>query len=145
MITGIISLIFDYFILKYVGYYIDSVIIFPMFTFIFLLSSLYFNKDIKVILLIFYLYLIITGIVFLPLLILFINNIVKRKNDIDNYLITISISLILYDLLFYLFLSLNNISLLINKIIVTIPINILYSLIIYYVLKKNYGKYKLLW
>ena len=145
MITGIISLIFDYFILKYIGYYIDSVIIFPMFTFIFLLSSLYFNKDIKVILLIFYLYLIITGIVFLPLLILFINNIVKRKNDIDNYLITISISLILYDLLFYLFLSLNNISLLINKIIVTIPINILYSLIIYYVLKKNYGKYKLLW
>ena len=144
MITGIISLIFDYFILKYAGYYIDSVIIFPMFTFIFLLSSLYFNKDIKVILLIFYLYLIITGIVFLPLLILFINNIVKRKNDIDNYLITISISLILYDLLFYLFLSLNNISLLINKIIVTIPINILYSLIIYYVLKKNYGKYKLL-
>ena len=44
MIIGIISILLDYLILNYFNYYIDSVIIFPMFTFIYLLELLYLKR-----------------------------------------------------------------------------------------------------
>ena len=98
MITGIISLILDYFFLNNVGYYIDNVIVFPMFTLVFLLSSIFFNKDIKIILLIFFFNIIINGTLFITLLILLINYYLKDKKNNEFYLITICMSLILYDL-----------------------------------------------
>lgn len=143
MIIGIISLLLDYLILNYLNYYIDSVIIFPMFTFIYILGLLYFKKINILFYFLLLLYISITGIIFLPCFIIFINNIVYNKNTLASYIIYTLYSLLLYDFLFYLFLSKTDIRLLINKIIVTIPINLLYALIIYYVLKRIKYKYKL--
>lgn len=137
MILGLLSLFLDYLLLNVFNYEIGNVLIFPMFSLVFLISSIYFKLDIKKVIIIYLLYTLITGILFLPLLILLIP--IKR----NNYLLTISLSLVLYDLLFFLLLPLNNINLLIDKIIITIPINILYSLFIFHVLNNKNNKYKL--
>ena len=141
MILGILSLFLDYLLLNYFNYYIGNIIAYPMFTLVFLLSSIYFNRKRFCF---FFLYSFINGIIFLPLLIMFLNYIIIFKKSFDLYILKITCSLILYDILLFAFLSLNNIYLLIYKILVTIPINILYSIIIYYVLKTKYQKYKLL-
>lgn len=137
MILGLLSLFLDYLLLNVFNYEIGNVLIFPMFSLVFLISSIYFKLDIKKVIIIYLLYTLITGVLFLPLLILLIP--IKR----NNYLLTISLSLVLYDLLFFLLLPLNNINLLIDKIIITIPINILYSLFIFHVLNNKNNKYKL--
>lgn len=137
MILGLLSLFLDFLLLNVFNYEIGNVLIFPMFSLVFLISSIYFKLDIKKVIIIYLLYTLITGVLFLPLLILLIP--IKR----NNYLLTISLSLVLYDLLFFLLLPLNNINLLIDKIIITIPINILYSLFIFHVLNNKNNKYKL--
>ena len=143
MIIGIISFLIDYLILNNFDYYIGNIIIFPMFSLVYIISYLYLKNKYNVFF--FLLYIFINGIIFLPLFIIFLNSFIKSKT---SYFLTIIVSLIIHDFMFYLFLSINDITLLINKIIVTIPINLLYALIIYhinYVLKDKKNKYKLVW
>ena len=141
MIIGIISILLDILFLNIYNYEIGNIIFFPMFSLVFLISSIYFKLDFKKILIIYILYSLITGLIFLPFLIIFVNYINSYKKD--NYILTIVLSLVLYDLLFFLFMHLSKIELLIDKFIITIPINIIYSMFIFYVLNKNHNKYTL--
>lgn len=144
MIIGIISIYLDLFVLNISNYYIDNSIIFPMFTIVFFISAIHFKVSILKLLIIYLLYSSVLGIFYLPLLIIFIDITFLNK----SYYSSIIISLLLYDFYFYLFLQLNNVFFLVNKIIITIPINVLYSYIIYnlfIVLKNKNNKYKLVY
>ena len=145
MIIGFLSILLDYFILNTFNYNVLNTIIFPMFSLVFLLSLIYFNCNKKLILFFFLLYSFICGIIFLPLLICFINYIVNKKRSNNNYFLLISLSLIAYDSLLFILLPISDIRLLLDKIIITIPINLLYSLFLYYyyVLTNKKKKYKL--
>ena len=141
MILGFVSIALDLIFLNFYNYEIGNILFFPMFSLVYLISSIYFKIDLKKVFIIYIFYSLITGIIFLPLFIIFINYIYKLKNN--NYLLTIFLSISLYDLIFFLFMHLSNINLLIDKYIITIPINIIYSLFIFYVLNKKNNKYKL--
>lgn len=137
MILGIMSLVIDLLILNIIG----NNIVFPMFSFIFLISSMYLNIDFKKIIVIYIIYSCIIGILYLPLLILFLNYLYKDL----SYFKRIILSLLLYDLMFFIILGISNINIFLDKIIITMPINLIYSFFIYYffVLKSNKTKYKL--
>ena len=144
MIIGFLSFALDLIVLSKINYYVENVIIFPMFSLVFLLSIIYYNYDKRIIFFFFLLYSSITGIIFLPLLLCFIVLLHNKNNNLNSYLLLIIESLIIYDLSFYLFLSINDINLLIDKFIFTIPINVCYSLFLYYyVLNRKNSKYKL--
>ncbi len=132
MILGILSIILDLFLLNIFNYHVDNVIFFPMFSLVFLICLTTIKYNYKIIIIIYMLFSLINGIIFLPLLIIFINYSINSNNTINNYLLRMLLLLILYDFLFFSFLSLSNYFLLINKLIVSIPINILYSFIVYY-------------
>ena len=132
MIIGFLSISLDIILLNIFNYQIDNIIIFPMFTLVFIINLILFKQDLKKVLLMLFLYIFLNGLVFLPLFIILLSSLLKKDVSLNNNLLIVIVLLIIYDLLFYLFLGMSNISLLINKIIVTIPVNILYSSIIYY-------------
>ena len=145
MIIGFLSIILDFSFLYFFNYYVGNTIVFPMFSLIFLLSLLFFNYNKKIFLLFFLLNSFICGIIFLPLLICFLFFIIDKKINKNNYLLLICISIITYDIFFFLLLSISDIRLLIDKIIISIPINMVYSLFLYnyFVLINKKSKYKL--
>lgn len=132
MIIGFLSISLDIILLNIFNYQIDNIIIFPMFTLVFIINLILFKQDLKKVLLMLFLYTFLNGLVFLPLFIILLSSLLKKDVSLNNNLLIVIVLLIIYDLLFYLFLGLTDIFLLINKIIVTIPVNILYSSIIYY-------------
>ena len=119
---GILSLLLDIF------YFNTS-----MFTVTYLINLLYFKKSINYFLIIIFLYISISGVVFLNVFyftfLYYIFN--YRKN---NYFLSIVFSLFIY---YFLFLNFHN-------ILLSLPINILYSIFLYFVLKSKKTKYKLL-
>ena len=130
MIIGILTFIFDI----------------QLFSLIFLLSLIYFNYDKRIVILSFFLYSCFIGLVFLPLLLCFFCYKVKKQKSLTNYLLLICELIILFDVIFYLFLPLSNIFLLIRKLVITLPINIIYAILIYSyfsVLNDKKTKYKL--
>ena len=122
MILGIMSLVFDLLFFNYFNYQVNNIALFPMFSLVFILK----NKNIKSLFIIFILYSSLIGIIYLPLVILLINYYLTKNDLIKNDFLRIIILLILYDLILFLFLNLFDLSLLINKIFITIPINSLY-------------------
>ena len=132
MILGLLSIILDYTFFNIFNYQVDNVFLFPMFTLVFLISSIIINVNIKKIITIYIFYSFLNGVIFLPLFIIYITFIVKQNNSLNNYLLCVISLLIIYDYIFFLCLSLSSYELLINKLIVSLPINIFYSLIIYY-------------
>ena len=132
MIIGFLSISLDIILLNIFNYQIDNIIIFPIFTLLFIINLILFKQDLKKVLLMLFLYTFLNGLVFLPLFITLLSSLLKKDVSLNNNLLIVIVLLIIYDLLFYLFLGLTDIFLLINKIIVTIPVNILYSSIIYY-------------
>lgn len=157
MIFGILSIILDILLLNFVNYTTDSIFIFPMFTITYVLTHLYFRKDIKLLLIIFLIYCSVIGVFYLPFAFLLIEYYYiskdKKNFNIRDFLMKILYGLLLYDSLFFIIIHLfdiNNytLSLLIYKIIFTIPLNIFYGFILYFinsVLKKKKIKYKLVW
>lgn len=155
MILGIISILLDVLLLNFIYFQLGKILIFPMFTITFLISSIYFRYDMKKLLIVLVIYSSIIGVIYLPLmffLIVYYQIHKDKKNfNLKNYLLKISYSLILYDFLYFVilyFFKINSytFSLLIYKIILSIPLSILYSLLLYYinsVLKKKKNKYKL--
>ena len=137
MIIGILSLVLDTFILNITNYCVNNTIIFPMFSLVFLLSLIYYNYDIKVIAFFLILYSCINGILYLPLLICILSLLNKKEKSLNNYLLLMTFYLITYDLLFYLLLSVSDYKLLIDKIVVSLPINVLYSYFLFNVLNNK--------
>ena len=130
MIIGILTFIFDI----------------QLFSLIFLLSLIFFNYDKRIVILFFFLYSCFIGLVFLPLFLCFFCYKVKKQKSLTNYLLLICELIILFDVIFYLFLPLSNIFLLIRKLVITLPINIIYAILIYSyfsVLNDKKTKYKL--
>ncbi len=157
MIISLISFILDLMILNLTKYNHGVMLMFPMFTVVYLLSSIYFRKDYLINYFTLSLYFSLTGLLIYPLFFYLFEFYFIRKDlknfNIKDYLLKILSALILFDSLFFLLrelpvLNSYKFSLLFNKIIITIPINILYSIIIFYinkVLKKQKKKYKLVW
>lgn len=155
MIISLISFILDIVILNITKYNHEVMLIFPMFTIVSLLSSIYFRKDKLINYFTLSLYFSLTGLFVYPIFFYLLELYIIRKDlknfNIKNYLLKIMTSLIVFDSLFFLLTKIPritsyNISLLFNKIVITLPINILYSVILFYinkVLKKNNKKYKL--
>lgn len=142
MILGFFSLLFDLLFLNFFPYLINTALIFPMFSFVYIVSRLYFNKDIKYTIFLIFLVMSIYGYLFYIIFSLFFFYFIfKEKNKyFRNYYFSIMFFLVFYD--FFLVL-LNNINILfyLYKLIVTIPINVFYSLFLYKVL--NNKKYNI--
>lgn len=155
MIISIISFTLDLIILNLVNYNHGTMLIFPMFTIVSLLSSIYFRKDRLINYFTLSLYICLTGLFIYPIFFYLIAFYLIRKDlryfNLKDYLLKIIYILILFDLLLFLFsefryLNYYKISLLINKIAITVPINTIYMVILFYinkVLKRNKNKYKL--
>lgn len=155
MIISIISFALDLLILNIINYNHGSTLIFPMFTIVSLLSSIYFRKDRLINYFTLSLYMCLTGLVIYPVAFYLIALYIIRKDlknfNFNDYLKKLTYTLVLFDLLFFLFskfryLNYYNTSLLINKIAISIPINIIYSIILFSinkVLKRHKNKYKL--
>ena len=142
MILGFFSLLFDLLFLNFFPYLINTALIFPMFSLVYIVSRLYFNKDIKFTIFLIFLVMSIYGYLFYIIFSLFFFYFIfKEKNKyFRNYYFSIMFFLVFYD--FFLVL-LNNINILfyLYKLIVTIPINVFYSLFLYKVL--NNKKYNI--
>ena len=142
MILGFFSLLFDLLFLNFFPYLINTALIFPMFSLVYIVSRLYFNKDIKYTIFLIFLVMSIYGYLFYIIFSLFFFYFIfKEKNKyFRNYYFSIMFFLVFYD--FFLVL-LNNINILfyLYKLIVTIPINVFYSLFLYKVL--NNKKYNI--
>lgn len=154
MILGIISIILDLLLLNFINFNITSIVIYPMFTITYVISSIYFKKNIKNTLLIFLLYCSFLGVFYLPLAYFLIEYyyIHKDKKNFNkkDFLLKVCYGLILYDLLFYLVVYLFEInyyslSILVYKILFTLPLSSLYALLFFRlnVLKNKKLKYKL--
>ena len=155
MILGVTSFIIDLIVLNIINYNQYNIFIFPMFTLVSLIYSIYYRKKLKEVIFILILYMSLIGIVFLPLL-FFIIDYFYIKRDRENYnlkdfIIKLNISLLIFDLLFFLISNLTNINMykmniLVLKIFVTLPINTIYILLVFLfksVLKTIVKKYKL--
>lgn len=155
MILGVTSFIIDLIVLNIINYNQYNIFIFPMFTLVSLIYSIYYRKKLKEVIFILILYMSLIGIVFLPLL-FFIIDYFYIKRDRENYnlkdfIIKLNISLLIFDLLFFLISNLTNINMykmniLVLKIFVTLPINTIYILLVFLfksVLKTIIKKYKL--
>lgn len=155
MIISLISFILDVVILNFTNYNHQVMLIFPMFTIVSLLSSIYFRKDKLINYFTLFLYFSLTGLFVYPIFFYLLELYIIKKDlknfNIKNYLLKIMSSLIVFDSLFFLLTKIPritpyNISLLFNKIVITLPINILYSVTLFYinkVLKQQKKKYKL--
>ena len=135
MILGFFSLLFDLLFLNFFPYLINTALIFPMFSLVYIVSRLYFNKDIKYTIFLIFLVMSIYGYLFYIIFSLFFFYFIfKEKNKyLRNYYFSIMFFLVLLNninILFYLY-----------KLIVTIPINVFYSLFLYKVL--NNKKYNI--
>ena len=155
MILGVTSFIIDLIVLNIINYNQYNIFIFPMFTLVSLIYSIYYRKKLKEVIFILILYMSLIGIVFLPLL-FFIIDYFYIKRDRENYnlkdfIIKLNVSLLIFDLLFFLISNLTNINMykmniLVLKIFVTLPINTIYILLVFLfksVLKTIVKKYKL--
>ena len=141
IVIGFISLILDYILLN-ISYF--RFFFFPMFSLVFLVNSIIYKRDFIVITTILVLYSVLSGIIFPSITILILTNYLINKKNINYYLVII-IFLTLYDFLLYLsstYNVINNIYWFIQKVYITIPINLLYSYILI-VLNKKINKYKL--
>ena len=143
MITiGIISVILDYILLNISTF---RLLFFPMFSLAFLISSIVFKLDIKITLIILVIYSLLSGLIFYNItILLLIYYLINKKTY--NYYLLILLSLILYDIFLYLLTTtniINNLNILIYKVFITLPINLLYSCILL-VLNKKINKYKLI-
>ena len=134
ILTVLLDLVFS----NYLNYNLSNISIFPMFTITYVIYELLVNKDIKNIIISTVLYSMITGILYINLLFILIITQIKTK----NYLLTTLISLIIYDLLFFMLINKYSLNYLVIKIARTIPINMLYFLLLYSS-KNNEKKYKL--
>ena len=146
MILGVTSFIIDLIVLNIINYNQYNIFIFPMFTLVSLIYSIYYRKKLKEVIFILILYMSLIGIVFLPLL-FFIIDYFYIKRDRENYnlkdfIIKLNISLLIFDLLFFLISNLTNINMykmniLVLKIFVTLPINTIYILLVF-LFKNNF-------
>lgn len=155
MIISVISFALDLIVLNLTNYNHGMMLIFPMFTIVSLLSSIYFRKYCLINYFTLSLYFSLTGLFIYPLFFYLFEFYFIRKDlnkfNLKDYLLKITQALIIFDSLFFLLrelpvLNSYKLSLLFNKIVITIPINILYSIIVFYinkVLKKEKKKYKL--
>lgn len=152
MLWGLFSVITDLLVLNILNSYtIGKTIIFPMFSLIFVISSIYFKKNIKTILLILIIYMSILGIFYYILafflaIYYYIDN--GREINLKDYIKKTIICLFMYDFLFFLILyninlDINLIKIFIFKEYISIPINLFYSYFLFSVLKRNKMKYKL--
>ena len=141
MILGLFSILLDFFILNVFNYQINDSIIFPMFSLVFIISYLNIKNNIIILLI----YSSLVGLLYLPLSIFLLNNYLYKNKIINNYYLRVTLLLFLFDFLLYFYLSVNDISLLIYKEFITIPINILYAFFIkriYLSSKRKKIKYK---
>ena len=137
MIIGIISLIIDLLYFNIFNYNQYNSIIFPMFLITSLISSLYLRKSSIPILL---LSIMFTGLVFYPILFYLLDYLYIKKDiknfNLKDYLIKLCISLLLFDLILFLLtnyqsIGIYTINLFVLKMFITIPINLLYGIIIF--------------
>ena len=141
MILGFFSFLFDLLFLNFFPYLIGSSLFFPMFTLLYIVSRIYFNKDIKYTLIIVILIMSVYGYFFYIVFSLCFFYLVFNDNKyFKKYFFSMLFYLLFYD--FFLVL-LNNINIMfyLYKLIITIPINIFYSFFLYRVL--NNKKYNI--
>ena len=141
MIIGIISLFLDLLLLNKLNYVRYSSLVFPMFTFVYIISRIYLKKDNRITIFFSVLLMSIYGyffyIIFIYLIAYMISSKKGKRIKYKYFILTI---LFLYDFIIFILINDSIISL-INKIIITIPMNIVYSNIIYSVL--NNKKYNI--
>ena len=147
---GILSFIFDLSFLNIFNYSQKSTLVFPMFTITYILTSLYFRKNISYIIISLFLYISLVGVIYYPFFFFFLSYYVIRSNNkkfnLINYIFKVIVLLFLYDFLLFLIIDRYQINCLFYKIFISMPINILYALLLYYlniVLNKLKIKYKL--
>ena len=149
MTIGIISSILDFLFFYIMPYH--HYLFFPMFTIVSLISFSYFRKSLFKCLLILIIYMSLSGLFFYPILYFIIIIYFNKKNKYLNfkeYINKVTMFLLIFDLLFFLlvnFFSINYYTLnaLFYKLFISIPINILYSCLVFKVLKRDKYKYKL--
>ncbi len=146
---GILSFVFDLLFFNIFNYSQNNALIFPMFTITYVLSSLYFRIDIGYIIVSLLLYISLIGIIYYPFFFLLLSYYIIRFNNksfnIRDYLFKLLILLVSYDFFLFLFtnsfvLSKYSIDCFFYKLFISIPFNLLYAFILYYlnkVLKKK--------
>ncbi len=149
---GVFSFIFDLLFLNIFNYTSRSTLIFPMFTITYIISFIYLRKNLLFLIIILLLYISLVGIIYYPFFFFILSYYyIKRdkiKHNILDYIFKISFLLIVFDSLLFLIIYCHiinsySLSILFHKIFISVPINVLYSLILYYI---NYvligNKYK---
>ena len=143
MIIGFISLFIDLLILNIFKYLSYSYLIFPMFTLTYIISRMYFKKKNSVTMfftiILMSLYGLFSYILFYYLLSYCFIYQIKIKTT-KKYIETIILLLFLYDLIMC-FLIKNSFLSFVYKTTITIPLNLLYAIILYQVL--NNKKYNI--
>jgi len=139
IVIGIISLLLDLTVLNFINFsFLNIKIIFPMLTFVYLVSNLYYFNNYKKVdfILILILYGIINNNIFLTILNFLIIYQSIRKLKKQNYFLVLVLSIFLYDTINYLFLTICgylqfNLYFIFYKFYNSLVLNLIWGLIFY--------------
>ena len=141
----VVSILLDLVFSNYLNYELSNISIFPMFTITYIIYELLINKDTKNIIIAALIYSMLSGVIYINLSFILITNEIINKIKNKNYLLITLIALILYDTMFFMIVGKYSLNYLVIKIVRTLPINMLYFLLLLYNYgsKNNEKKYKL--